>query len=42
MLEEFLGKKVQIKTGPEGEVTEYGLQVTDVDGTLIRRQERNP
>ena len=39
MLEEYLGKKVQIKTGHEGEVTEYGLKVIDVDGTLIKVQD---
>lgn len=35
MLEEFIGKKVKIIVGPEGEETQYGLTVKAVDGTLI-------
>jgi hypothetical protein len=35
MLEQFVGKKVKIVTGPEGEETEYGLTVNSADGTLI-------
>ena len=36
MLEEFKGKKVEISYGPEGETSEYNLQVIDVDGPLIK------
>tara|TARA_R110001583_G_scaffold136796_3_gene288539 strand:+ start:2458 stop:2643 length:186 start_codon:yes stop_codon:yes gene_type:complete len=35
MLEQFVGKKVNIVVGPEGEETQYGLTVKAVDGTLI-------
>jgi hypothetical protein len=35
MLEQFVGKKVKIVTGAEGEETQYGLTVISVDGTLI-------
>ncbi|MEO2266420.1 hypothetical protein V1358_03620 [Pseudoalteromonas sp. YIC-656] len=35
MLEEFIGKKVIIVVGPQGEETQYGLTVKAVDGTLI-------
>jgi hypothetical protein len=35
MLEQFVGKKVTIKTGQDGDVTEYGLTVLDAAGTLI-------
>lgn len=35
MLEQFVGKKVKIITGPDGELTEYGLTVTKTEGTLI-------
>ena len=39
MLDIFLGKKVQITTGPEGETTEFNVQVLDVDGVLIKIQD---
>jgi len=39
MLEIFLGKKVQIKTGSEGGITENNLQLLDVDGVLIKVQD---
>jgi len=35
ILDQFVGKKVKIVTGPEGEETQYGLTVTCVEGTLI-------
>ncbi len=35
MLESFVGKKVEITTGSEGESTQYGLTVKKVEGTLI-------
>lgn len=35
MLEQFVGKKVVIMTGPAGDVTEYGLTVLETEGTLI-------
>jgi len=35
MLEQFVGKKVKIVVGPEGEETQSGLTVKAVDGTLI-------
>jgi len=41
MFEEYLGKIVCITTGSEGETTEYNLQLTEVDGTLIKVQDSN-
>jgi len=38
MFEEYLGKKVLITTGPEGDTTEYNSQLIEVDGTLIKVQ----
>lgn len=35
MLEQFVGKKVKIVVGPEGEETQFGLTVKAVDGVLI-------
>lgn len=35
MLDQFVGKKVKIVTGPEGEETQSGLTVKSVEGTLI-------
>ena len=39
MFEEFIGKKVQIISGPAGEHTEYGLELLDIDGSLIKVQD---
>lgn len=41
MLEQFVGKKVKIVVGPQGEETQYGLTVKAVDGTLISVEDSN-
>ncbi|WP_220085134.1 hypothetical protein, partial [Vibrio vulnificus] len=41
MLEQFVGKKVKIVVGPEGEETQYGLTVRAVAGTLISVEDSN-
>lgn len=41
MLEQFVGKKVKIVVGPEGEETHYGLTVKAVAGTLISVEDSN-
>ncbi|NOH69448.1 hypothetical protein [Vibrio rotiferianus] len=36
MLSSLVGKTVKIVTGSEGEITEYGLTVLNVEGFLIQ------
>ncbi|HCH4677470.1 TPA: hypothetical protein NKX25_000437 [Vibrio parahaemolyticus] len=41
MLSTYIGKRVNIVTGPEGEETTFGLMVIDTEGSLIKLKNSN-